>query len=107
MSPLLVPEGLDGSTLILIRGSINAKPPLTCMRSKRDMPAGLHNTVLASRADEEHPAYAVLMALALCPFRVKPPAIAPVEVSNKALLKADIAMVVGTSFVIFLCITNS
>ena len=72
MSPLLVPGALVSTRLISTLALTMAKPPLTCLPSSLDKPAGFPNTVLASNAEEARPAKAVPAPLALCSFKDKP-----------------------------------
>src|SRR5690606_40042342 len=76
MSPSLVPRTrLVSAALISVLALIAAKPPLISARSRRDMPAGLPNTVLASSAEDERPAKPVPILLTLCSLMAKPFAI--------------------------------
>src|SRR5690606_32105627 len=73
--------------LISVLALIAATPPLISARSKRDMPAGLPNTVLASSAEEERPANPVPMLLMLCSLMAKPLAISWQEAVATAMAK--------------------
>jgi hypothetical protein len=66
-----------------------AKPPLTCLPSSLDKPAGLPNTVLASSAEEARPAYAVPAPLALCSLSARPLAKSEL-LANERLMASEV-----------------
>ncbi|MCY1451854.1 hypothetical protein D9M71_687430 [compost metagenome] len=84
MSPSVSPPKLLPGPEMSDLAMTAAPPTVTCSRFRRDMPAGLPYTVLASSAEDERPAKPVPMLLMLCSFSAKPAASSWLEASATA-----------------------